>query len=128
MKGRPTEYTEEIIEQSWEYVNGGWKERSNTVPSVVGLCKYIGRGKSTVYDWAKDKEKVFSDILEAIMETQEEILTEKGLLKEFDSPLTKMFLTKHGYSDKQEIEQKTQHSFGKVSDEELERIVADSQD
>jgi hypothetical protein len=121
---RPTKYSQEIVDQSWEYVNGEWETSSSTVPSVVGLCRYINRSKSIIYDWAKDEEKEFSDILSALMELQEDLLREKGLLKEFDSGLTKMFLTKHGYSDKQEVTQTTTHTFTQLSDEELERIVS----
>jgi hypothetical protein len=122
---RPTSYNEEIVDKSWDYVNGEWETLSSTVPSVVGLCRYINRSKSIIYDWQKDEDKEFSDILSALMELQEDLLREKGLLKEFDSSLTKMFLSKHGYSDKQEISQTTTHTFSQMSDEELERIVRD---
>lgn len=121
---RPTTYSQEVIDKSWEYVNGAWEETSKTVPSVVGLCRHITRSKSIVYDWAKDPEKEFSDILSALMELQEDLLREKGLLKEFDSGLTKMFLTKHGYSDRQEITQETRLTVSGISDEELERIAS----
>lgn len=122
---RPTSYNEEIVDKAWDYVNGEWETLSSTVPSVVGLCRYINRSKSIIYDWQKDEDKEFSDILSALMELQEDLLREKGLLKEFDSSLTKMFLSKHGYSDRQEISQTTTHTFSQMSDEELERIVRD---
>ena len=120
---RPTNYNQELVDQAWGYVDGGWQEHSNTIPSVVGLCRVINRSKSTIYDWAKDPGKEFSDIVEALNELQEQILKEKGLLGDFNASITKLILTKHGYSDRQEVTQETKISFDQLSDEELEHIV-----
>ena len=57
------------------------------------------------------------------MELQEDLLKEGGLIGDFNSTIAKLFLTKHGYSDKQEIQQETKITFDQLSDEELERIV-----
>lgn len=125
--GRPTEYTQETIDAAWEYVNGGWqKVEGAVIPSLVGMCRVINRGKSTIYDWAKDPEKEFSDIVQALNELQEEILANKGLVGDFNASITKLIMTKHGYSDKQEVQQTTKLSLSGISDEELERIVSDS--
>jgi hypothetical protein len=121
--GRPTTYDQEVVNKAWEYANGAWRDTSKTVPSIVGMCRYINRSKSIVYDWAKDPEKDFSDILSAIMETQEDLLKEGGLIGDFNSTIAKLFLTKHGYSDKQEIQQDTRITFEQLSDEDLERIA-----
>lgn len=102
--GRPTTYTEEMIDKSLEYleVYGTLEE---LIPTVVGLCRYIKRSKSIVYDWAKDPEKEkFSDILCQIEELQHIKLVNGGLSSAFNPAITKMMLTKHGYSDKQEID------------------------
>lgn len=95
--GRPTTYTEEVVNKARDYV----ENCPDQVPLVVGLCQHIGRSKSTVYQWAKDDDKKeFSDILEAIEEIQEIKLIKGGLSGEFNSPIAKMMLAKHGYSDK----------------------------
>jgi predicted RNA-binding protein with PUA-like domain len=120
---RPTNYSQELVDKAWEYVDGGWESHSSTIPSVVGLCRVINRSKSTIYDWAKDPEKEFSDIVEALNELQEQILKEKGLLGDFNASITKLILTKHGYSDKTEVQQETKLSIEGLSDAELERIV-----
>ncbi len=102
--GRPTTYTDEMISKSLEYleVYGTLEE---LIPTVVGLCRYIKRSKSIVYDWAKDPEKaIFSDILCQIEELQHIKLVNGGLSSAFNPAITKMMLTKHGYSDKQEID------------------------
>jgi len=97
--GRPTTYNEEVLELARDYV----ENCPNTVPMVVGLCKHIGRAKATVYAWAKEEGKEeFSDILREIEENQHIQLIEGGLDNSFNSAITKMMLTKHGYSDKVE--------------------------
>lgn len=121
--GRPTEYSPEIVQAAWDYVDGGWKENGASIPSLVGMCRVLKRGKSTLYDWAKDPTKEFSDIIESLNELQEEILAENGLTGEFNASITKLLLTKHGYSDKQEVSQETKLSINGLSDAELERIV-----
>ena len=122
--GRPTEYTEDIIKKGWDYVNGGWEDGEAAIPSLVGMCRVLGRGKSTIYDWARDPDNQFSDIVSALNERQEEILISKGLLNDFQPSMAKLMLTKHGYSDR--IEQETTATVkvtGELSDEELERIA-----
>lgn len=121
--GRPTEYNQEIIDKAWDYVNGGWESEGGVIPSLVGMCRVLNRGKSTIYDWAKDPNKEFSDIVEALNELQEEILARNGLTGDFNSSITKLLMSKHGYSDRQEITQETKISFDQLSDAELERIV-----
>ena len=97
--GRPTTYNKEVLELARDYVDNC----PNTVPMVVGLCKHINRGKTTVYNWAKDEDKQeFRDILEEIEQNQHIDLIEGGLDNSFNSAITKMMLTKHGYSDKVE--------------------------
>jgi hypothetical protein len=99
--GRPSEYSQEIVDQAWEYIEN-YAEHEHAVPSVVGLCSVINRGKSTLYDWAKDPEKEFSDILEAIKEKQELVTFNKALKGDYNATIAKLLLGKHGYSDKQD--------------------------
>ena len=96
---RPTKYTPEMLEMARDYVDNC----PDMVPMVVGLCRHINRASSTVYDWAKEPDKKeFSDILTEISEGQHVTLVNKGLAGDFNSNITKMMLTKHGYSDKVE--------------------------
>jgi hypothetical protein len=101
--GRPTEYNQEVVDAAWDYVDN-YADHGHAVPSVVGLCKVINRGKSTLYDWAKDKDKEFSDILAAINENQELVAFNKSLTNEYNSTIAKLLLGKHGYSEKQQQE------------------------
>lgn len=101
---RPTTYTEEMLKDAREYLEV-YQDKGEVVPTVVGLCRHIERSKSIVYDWAKDPGKQdFSDILAQIEECQHIELVNGGLSNIYNSNITKMMLTKHGYSDKQEVD------------------------
>jgi len=105
--GRPTKYGPDVVEKARAYIER-YSEQGDVVPSVVGLCAYIGRAKSTVYDWCgQEDKKEFSDIVRAIEETQERKLLDGGLDKSFNPIIAKLLLSKHGYTDKQEIDHTT---------------------
>lgn len=99
--GRPTNYTPELVQLARDYIQS---HEGDAVPSIAGLCCAINIHRSTAYAWAKDKDKEFSDILEEIMQKQENTLISKGLKSEFNSTITKLMLTKHGYHDKQDVD------------------------
>ena len=102
--GRPTKYNDEIGEKAWEYVNGGYVEAGDPAPIIEGLAVELGIHKDTVYDWASDPEKEFSDVLKTLMAKQGQKLIAGGLSGVFNPNITKMLLTKHGYSDTKTIE------------------------
>lgn len=105
--GRPTVYNQEVLDNALYYLKN-YEEYGCKVPTVVGLCGAINRSKTTVYRWEKEEGKEqFRDILEQISESQECGLINKGLSGDFNSAITKMMLTKHGYSDKMDIDQDT---------------------
>jgi hypothetical protein len=101
---RPVEWSPEVLEQAKAYLNDYDTTHSHSIPSVVGLCQVINRARSTVYKWAKEEDKGFSDILEAINEKQQMVLLSKGLTGDFNAQITKLVLGKHGYHDRQETE------------------------
>jgi hypothetical protein len=103
--GRPTDYTPKIIKAAWDYANGGWIKAGDKVPSVAGLACEIGISRETCHAWARDDDNEFSDILKLISRKQERELLNNGLSGDFNYSITKMMLSKHGYSDatKQEL-------------------------
>jgi hypothetical protein len=103
--GRPTDYTPEIIEAAWAYANGGWIAAGDRVPSVAGLACEINVSRETCHAWSRDDGNQFSDILKLISRKQERELLNNGLSGDFNYSITKMMLSKHGYSDatKQEL-------------------------
>ena len=129
---RPTTYTQELISKGNEYLSyfmpNGKKPAGfdEVVPTVVGLCQHINRSQTVVYDWEKHPDKEgFADILTRIREMQHIKLVNGGLAGGFNPAVTKMMLTKHGYSDK--IEQDHKSSDGTMSPTRIE-ITAPSDD
>ena len=99
--GRPSKYTSEMLEQARGYLMGEWQAIGDAIPSLAGLACYLGLSRETVNAWSNDPAKdEFSDIANGILVMQERELVNRGLLKQFDSSITKLILGKHGYSDK----------------------------
>lgn len=95
-----SDYTPEILEKAKAYL-----EKEVVFPSVADLAIHLGKARSTLYKWAKESDKKeFSDILETVLAVQEKLLIERGLTSDYNSTITKLMLTKHGYSDKQETD------------------------
>jgi len=97
-KGRPTEYTPELLEKAREYLEN--LPEDEVVHSIEGLAIYINIARSTIYDWlGQDGKEDFSDIVSSVLAKQGKTLINKGLKQEFSSPITKVMLTKHGYRE-----------------------------
>jgi hypothetical protein len=100
--GRPKELNDAVIAKAEEYVNGGYLN-DELVPTIVGLALYIDKRRQTIYEWAKENPK-FSDIVGKVLEKQERGLLKGGLQGDYNASISKLMLTKHGYSDKVENE------------------------
>jgi len=99
---RPTDYRPQMVDEARRYI-ANHTNFDDPVPTVAGLACVLGVTRETCYAWAKDENKPgFSDILKELAQKQERILVRGGLKGEFNAPLTKMMLTKHGYSDRVE--------------------------
>lgn len=104
--GRPTKLTPELIAKAQEYIDGGYEDQDDAVPSIVGLSRYLGKARPLLYQWRdENRNQAFTDILQNIVSEQKRLLLSKGLKGEFNSNIVKLMLGKHGYSDKQQIEQ-----------------------
>ena len=102
--GRPSKYSGEMLEKAVFYVDN-YQSLGDRVPSIVGLCLHLDIARPTAYDWAGDgNHEEFSYILGKCQDVQHNKLLNGGLGGEFNANITKMMLTKHGYSDKQEID------------------------
>ena len=97
--GRPTKYCQEIVDKAWEYIDN-YKDHGDVIPSHAGMACVLDIGKSTLYDWAEDPDKEFSDILGKCNQKQEKVLLNGGLSNEFNAAITKLALGKQGYSEK----------------------------
>ena len=102
MTGRPRTYKPDMVERARRYI-ANHEDFDDPVPTVAGLACVLGVVRETCYAWAKDEDKPeFSDILSELAQKQERCLVRGGLMSDFNAPIAKMMLTKHGYSDKVE--------------------------
>ena len=101
--GRPTKYSQEMVDKSYEYIEKYNSEYGDMIPSIEGLADALDINRSTIYDWDEQEEKEeFSHMLDRLVSTQKKVLVNNGLSGDFNSNITKLVLTKHGFSDKQE--------------------------
>lgn len=100
MVGRPTKLTDALLRKAEDYIEN-YESCGDAVPTVVGLALEIGVSRSTCYEWA-DRDDRFSDIFTRVESTQERRLVTGGLEGDYNPAITKMMLTKHGYTDKVE--------------------------
>ncbi|PIT08003.1 hypothetical protein BHC46_02730 [Snodgrassella alvi] len=99
--GRPSKYSDKVLACAQAYLCGEYKKQGNAIPSIAGLAFALGVSRECVYEWGRVYPE-FSDILANIGTAQEMLLLDGGLTGDFNSTITKLMLTKHGYSDKQE--------------------------
>ena len=122
MAGRPPEWPD-CVDKAQEYINGDYKMAGDVVPTVAGLAIYLGKSRETMYAWAKEHD-IFSDIIRKLLSIQENRLINGGLAGDMNSTITKLLLSKHGYSDKQETEI-TGKDGGPLQVEEVKRTIVD---
>ncbi len=101
--GRPTEYNEKIQKKADAYVDGGFVDNGDVVPSRAGLAIELGCSRSTLANWEKNHDK-FLVTLERLSWIQERISLNGGLKNELNSTIVKLLLANHGYSDRQHID------------------------
>jgi len=99
---RPTKLDDEAVSKANAYLGEGWQELGHAIPHVAGLATHLGVTRKTLYNWKESNEE-FLYILDRLLAIQESELWNKGLQGDFQPTLVKLMLTKHGYSDRQEI-------------------------
>lgn len=112
--GRPSLFNQEMIDKAKVYVaqfmipesEKDMENEVEVIPSVAGLALYLGVHRSTLYEWGK-QNKDFSDTLGSLQDVQEVSLLNGGLRGRFNPAISKLALANHGYSDKQEIDNKS---------------------
>lgn len=98
---RPSEYSEEVQAKADHYVNGGFEECGDIVPSRAGLAVELGCSRNTLTNWEKFPE--FLSTLDRLNFLQERISLNGGLRGDLNSTIVKLLLANHGYSDRQEL-------------------------
>jgi len=124
--GRPSVYGPDILKKARGYLTS-FKDMGDVVPSIAGLACVIGVTRETCRAWGNDPEKAeFSAILLELAQRQERELLNNGLAGNFNAPITKMMLTKHGYSDKVETDHTS--SDGSMTPQVVERVIVQAKD
>ncbi|MFA6097569.1 MAG: terminase small subunit [Candidatus Paceibacterota bacterium] len=127
--GRPSLCTAEMV-RSAEYYSREWKslDTNDVLPSIEGLALYLGVTRKTIYNWLQEAEtdknhQDFLYICEQILIRQFKQLSNGGLQGTYNSAITKLMMSKHGYVDKAETENK--HSFDLPEDKkkQLDQIL-----
>lgn len=99
--GRPSKLDEEMIKKAKDYVEN-YKDLGDAVPTLVGLALHLGVSNKTIYNWAVPENDSFLHIFNMVEQKQHRDLVNGGLVGGFNPAVSKMMLTKHGYSDKVE--------------------------
>ena len=123
MRGRPPKW-QDCVDPAWEYINGGFVEENDVMPSVAGLAVFLSCSRESIHTWSPEHQD-FSDIVKALLAKQEKMLANGGLLNEYNASITKLLLTKHGYSEKVETAH-TGPDGGPLQIAEVVRKVVDS--
>ncbi len=118
---RPTKYGKEIQAKADQYLID-YKDLDEVIPSAAGLAVYLGVSKASLYNWAKENSK-FLDTLSDINAAQELKALNGGMANQYNATITKLVLANHGYSDKQEIDNKS--SDGSMSQGPAVQITAE---
>lgn len=97
--GRPSKYTRALLDTTVDYLTN-WKAQGHKVPSIAGLAQLLDCDRETIHRWSKDETKPeFSNIINKLMSYQELALVDNGLDGTYNPTVTKLMLSKHGYSD-----------------------------
>lgn len=103
--GRPSKYSEEMVEKAREYLDScvdSITDHGITVnlPTIYGLARYINVNRDTLYEWAKHNP-IFSDTLRDIEEEQAQRLLNNGLSGAYNSTIAKLILSSnHGMKER----------------------------
>lgn len=123
--GRPSKYNADMQAAAEQYVNN-FHEYGDVVPTVASLALHLDVAIKTLYNWATEENPEFLHIFNRLELLQHKSLVNGGLAGGFNPAVTKMMLTKHGYSDKQEIDHRS--GDGSMATPTRIEIVAPSMD
>lgn len=100
---RPTKYNEEMQRLADQYVEGGFLECGDVVPSRAGLALELKLSRETLTNWSEANPE-FLGTLERLSWLQERISLNGGLKGDLNSTIVKLLLANHGYSDSQKVD------------------------
>lgn len=75
------------------------------LPTIEGLGLRLRVSRDTIYRWAEENDH-FALMVELLMMKQSNQLQQRGVKGDYNSTIAKLLLTKHGYADKSETDNK----------------------
>lgn len=104
MAGQPTKYNKDMQAKAELYLNDGYLDSGNVIPSAEGLAIYLSVAVRTLDNWG-EKHAVFLRTLRDIQSKQKNVTLNSGLTGDFNSTIAKLVLANHGMHDKQDVNQ-----------------------
>lgn len=102
--GRATRYCKELQDAADWYVEEGYKELHQVVPSVVGLCLFLNLGRN-VSRHLRAKHPKFEKTVDRLLAKQECLLVNGGLGSRLNTNIVKLMLCNHGYGERINIQE-----------------------
>lgn len=136
--GRPMEYGSEVIDKTKRYIQDcidepyqqiktegkdstTWENKLKVkVPTKEGLALFLCVSRQTIYDWGK-KYPEFAELLEQMMAIQADRLVQGGLSGEYNSTISKVMLSNHGYVEK--VQSDNQHRLDTLTESEKKKLL-----
>lgn len=122
--GRPTNYKGEFCVKAKQYIKDFYKDEP--VPTIAGLACFLKIPRQKIYDYKKEHDE-FRDIIEILLALQEKKILSGSLTNKLNSKISTLMLSKHGYSNKESIQQTTRFSltdlFNKANEEDEDNRV-----
>ncbi len=116
--GAPSSYTPELLERAKNYLVN-YRDAGDVVPTIAGMAVEIGTTRDACYFWERQEDKPeFAYIMSQLRQIQERGLVNSGLQGEFNSTITKLMMSKHGYVDR--VEQALTSPDGSMSPKEID--------
>jgi len=100
--GRPSKYDPSVLPIVREYIDN-YSEHGDVIPQIAALHKILDVSVSSIYRWEENEEQ-FREVLDELRQAQHKVLLNGGISGDFNATITKLVLTKHGYTDKTETE------------------------
>lgn len=95
--GTNSKWDQDTCTKSYEYINGGYDELGDALPSVEGLANCLGVSRNTLYKW-KDTKPAFREVMEAMETGHTRVTMNKACNGDIPSNLGMMLLSRQGYS------------------------------
>lgn len=99
VQGFTTKYNADTLLNANYYVDGGYIDLDQCIPTSAGLARHLKCCRMSLYLWAK-KYTDFNEVIESMNCEQEMLLVNGGLSNKYNSNITKLMLSQHGYHSK----------------------------